>query len=193
MFGLFLWKIKKGYYNYQSFSENCKKSNRKPNEIWIDKGREFYNNSMKSELEKNDIETYSAHNEGKSAVAERLIRALKNNIYKYMNSVSKNVYIDKLDKLNVVNKCNNTHHSTNWSEEVFVIKKSKNNVLWAYIISDLKREEIVGTFYKKELQKTNQKEARVEKVIKKKGNKVYVKWKGDDSSFDSWIDKKDIV
>ena len=112
---------------------------------------------MKSELEKNDIETYSAHNEGKSAVAERLIRALKNNIYKYMNSVSKNVYIDKLDKLNVVNKCNNTHHSTNWSEEVSVIKKSKNNVLWAYIISDLKREEIVGTFYKKELQKNKSK------------------------------------
>ena len=56
----------------------------------------------------------------------------------------------------------------NWSEEVFVIKKVKNTVLWTYVISDLKREEIVGTFYKKELPKTNQKELRVEKVITQK-------------------------
>ena len=56
----------------------------------------------------------------------------------------------------------------NWSEEVFVIKKVKNTVLWTYVISDLKREEIVGTFYEKELPKTNQKELRVEKVITQK-------------------------
>ena len=56
----------------------------------------------------------------------------------------------------------------NWSEEVFVIKKVKSTVLWTYVISDLKREEIVGTFYKKELPKTNQKELRVEKVITQK-------------------------
>ena len=57
---------------------------------------------------KNAIEMYSTHNEGKSVVAERLIRTLKNKIYKYMTSVSKNVYIDKLH--NIVNKYNNTHH-----------------------------------------------------------------------------------
>ena len=61
------------------------------------------------------------------------------------------------------------------------------------VINDLKGEEIVVTFYQKELQKTNQKEFRVEKVIKRKGNKLYVKWKGYDSSFNGWIDKKDIV
>ena len=65
---------------------------------------------MKSWLEKNAIEMYSTHNEGKSAVAERFIRTLKNKIYKYMTSVSKNVDIDKLD--DIVNKCNNTYHST---------------------------------------------------------------------------------
>ena len=54
----------------------------------------------------------------------------------------------------------------------------------------MKKKEIVGTFYKKELQKTNQKEIRVEKVIKRKGDEVYVKWKGCDSSFNSWVDKK---
>ena len=74
-----------------------------------------------------------------------------------------------------------------------MIKKVKNTVLWTYIISDLKGEEIVGTFYKKKMQKTNQNKFRIEKVIKRKGNKLYVKWKGYDSSFNSWIDKKGIV
>ena len=55
----------------------------------------------------------------------------------------------------------------NWSEEVFVIKKVKNNVLWTYIINDLKRKEIIGTFYEKELQMTNQKEFRIEKLKKR--------------------------
>ena len=71
-----------------------------------------------------------------------------------------------------------------------MIKKNKNTVSWTYVISDLKGQEIVGTFYKKELQKTKQKEFRVKKVIKRKGDKLYVKWKGYDSSFNSWIDKK---
>ena len=53
-------------------------------------------------------------------------------------------------------------------------------------------DEIIGTFYKKELQKTNQQEFRIEKVIKRKGDKLYVKWKDYDSSFNSWIDKKDL-
>ena len=78
--------------------------------MWVDKGREFYNRSMISWLEKNDTEMYSTHNEGKSVVAERFIRTLKNEVYKYMTSVSKNVYIDKLD--NIVNKYNNTYHIT---------------------------------------------------------------------------------
>ena len=63
--------------------------NRKPNKIWVDKGSEFYNRSMKSWPEKNDIQMYSPHNEGKSVVAERFIKTLKNKIYKYMTSVSK--------------------------------------------------------------------------------------------------------
>ena len=63
---------------------------------------------------------------------------------------------------------------------------------WTYVISDPKGEEIVGTFCEKELRKTNKKEFRVEKVIKRKSDKLYVKWKGYDSSSNSWIDKKDI-
>ena len=137
-----------------------------------------------------------------------------------MTSISKNVYIAKLD--DIVNKCNNIYHSTikmkpvdvkpstyiinsskqfnkkdpkfkigdivriskcknifakgyvpNWSEEVFVIEKVKNTVPRPFVISDLRGGEIVGTFYENELQKTNQKEFRVEKAIKREGDKLY--------------------
>ena len=81
-------------------------------------------------------------------------------------------------------------YTPNWFEEVFVIKKVKNTVPWTYVIDDLNDEEITGTFYEKELQKTNQKEFRIEKVLKRKGDKLHVKWKGYDSRFNSWIDKK---
>ena len=74
-----------------------------------------------------------------------------------------------------------------------MIKKVKNTVSWTYVTSNLKDEEIVEIFYKEELQESNQKEFRVEKVTKKKDDKLYIKWKGYDSSFNSWIDKKDIT
>ena len=66
-------------------------------------------------------------------------------------------------------------YKPNWSEEVFIISKIKNTVLWRYVINDLNGEEIIGTFYEKELQKTYQKEFRIEKVIKRKGDKLCVK------------------
>ena len=73
------------------------------------------------------------------------------------------------------------------------MKEIKNTVPWTYVINDPNGKEIIGAFYENELQKTNQEEFRTEKVIKKKGDKLYVKWKGCDSSFNSWIDKKDLV
>ena len=91
----------------KAFQNILGESNRKPNKIWVDKGSKFYNRSMKSWLQDNDIELYSTLNERKSVVAERFIRTLKNKIYKYMASISKIVYIDKLD--NIVNKYNNTY------------------------------------------------------------------------------------
>ena len=81
----------------------------------------------------------------------------------------------------------------NWSEEVFIVNEIKNTVPWTFTIGDLNGEKITGTFYEKELQKTNQKEFRIEKVLKRKGDKLHVKWKGYDNSFNSWINKKDIV
>ena len=75
---------------------------------------------------------------------------------------------------------------------MFVIKEIKSTVPWTYVIDDLNNEKITGTFYEKELQKIDQQEFRIEKVIRKKGDKLYVKWEGY-ISFNSWIDKKDLV
>ena len=243
IFSKYAWvvplKDKEGVSIVTAFQSILKQSNRKPNKIWVDKGSEFYNASFKKWLQDNDIVMYSTNNEGKSVVAERFIRTLKNKIYKYMTSISKNVYIDKLD--DIVNEYINTCHTTikmkpidvkdntyintdkeinnkdpkfkvgdrvriskyknifskgytpNWSEEVFVIKKVKNTVPWTYVTNGLNGEEIMGTFYEKELQKTNEEEFRIEKVIRRKGDKLYVKWKGPKNSFNSWIDKKDII
>ena len=83
-------------------------------------------------------------------------------------------------------------YAPNWSEKVCVISKIEKTVPWTYVISDLNGEGIVGNFYEKELQ-SNQPEFRIEKVIKTKENKLYVKWKGHDNFSNSWIDKKDIV
>ena len=76
----------------------------------------------------------------------------------------------------------------NWSEQIVIIKKIKNTVPWSYVLNDLNGKEIVGTFYENELQKTNQKEFSIKKVLKKKGDKLYVKWKSYDNSFNTWID-----
>ena len=156
-----------------------------------------------------------------------------------MTSVSKNVYIDKLD--DIVDEYNNTYHRTikmkpvdvkdntyidfkkevndkdpkfkvgdhvriskyknifakgttpNWSAELLVTKIVQNTIPWSYVINDLNGNEIIGTFYEKELKKSNQQEFRIEKVIKRKDNKLYVKWKDYDSSFHSWIYKKDLI
>ena len=84
-------------------------------------------------------------------------------------------------------------YTPNFSEEIFVIKEIKNIVPWTHVINDLNGKEIIGTFHEKELQKTNQEELRIEKVIGKKGNKLYVKSKGYDNSFNCWINKKYLV
>ena len=84
-------------------------------------------------------------------------------------------------------------YTPNWSEEIFVFSNIKNTVPWTYVINDLNGEKITGSFYEKELQKSNQKEFRIEKVLKQKGDKLFVKWKGCDNRFNSWIDKKDLV
>ena len=143
------------------------------------------------------IQQGTTHKEGKSIFAKRLIKTLKNKIYKYITSISKNMFIDKLD--DIASKYSSTYGRTikmkpgdvnsstfigikkennkkdlkfevddhvniskyknifakgyvpNWSKEVFVVKKVKNTVPWKYVTSNLNDEEMVGTFYEKEL------------------------------------------
>ena len=114
IFSKYAWvlpsKDKKGVSIVAAFQSILKPSNRKPNKIWVDKGSESYNASFKKWLQDNDIVMYSTHNEGKSVVAERFITTLKSKICKYMTSLSKNGYIDKVD--DTVDEYNNTYHTT---------------------------------------------------------------------------------
>ena len=103
-------KDTKGISIVDTFQKNFKKSNRRPNKIWVDKRNKLYNNSFKKWLKDNGIEIYLTRNEGKSAIAERFIRTLKTKILKCMAAISKNVYIDKLN--NIVSEYNNTYHAT---------------------------------------------------------------------------------
>ena len=168
--------------------------------MWVDQGSEFYNNNFKKSLSDNNIIIYSTYNEGKSVVAERFIRTLKNKLYKHMTASGKNVYYDVLD--DIVNEYYNTKHSTikmkpkdvkndnervyidehnekdsrfkvgdrvriskfknifaqgythNWSKEIFIVDKINDTVPYTYNIKDLNDEEIIGSFYDRELQKS---------------------------------------
>ena len=191
-------KDKKGISIVNAFNKIIKQSNRKPNKIWVDQGGEFYNNVFEKWLSDNDINMYSTYNEGKSIIAERFIRTLKNKLYKDMTPTGKNVYYDVLD--DVVHKYNNTKHSTikmkpidvknykryidennekdskfkvgdrvrisryknifakgyapNWSSEIFIVNKINDTMPYTHYLKDLNDEEIIGSFYDKELQKT---------------------------------------
>ena len=102
-------KNKRGIRIVNAFSKLISKG-RKPNKIWFDQGSEFYNTFFKSFPRINKIEMYSTYHEGKSAVAARFIRTLKNKIFKHMTAVSKNDYFDVLD--DIVDKYNNTVNRT---------------------------------------------------------------------------------
>ena len=193
-------KDKKGISIVNAFDKIIKQSNRKPNKIWVDQGGEFYNNVFKKWLSDHDIIMYSTYNEGKSVVAERFIRTLKNKLFKHMTAIGKNVYYDVLD--DIVNEYNNTKHITikmkpkgvgnnnkrvyidehnekrsrfkvgdrvriskfknifakgytpNWSREIFIVNKINDTVPYTYNIKDLNGEEIIGSFYDRELQKS---------------------------------------
>ena len=101
---------KKGITINNAFQKILDQSNRNPNKIWVDKNSEFWNSTMKSWLQDDDIEVHSTHNVGKSVVAERFIRTVENKIYKYMTSILKNEYINRLD--DIVNEYSNTYYTT---------------------------------------------------------------------------------
>ena len=103
-------KDKRGTTIVNAFQSILNNSKRKPNKIWVDQGSEFHKIDFKKWLKDNNIEMYSTYNEGKSVVAERSIKTLKNKIHKHMTAISENVYFDVLD--DIVDKYNNTYHKT---------------------------------------------------------------------------------
>ena len=103
-------KDKNGVSIVNAFQNILDSLKRKPNEIWVDQGSEFYNNVFKTFLKEIEIEMHSTYNEGKSVVAERFIKTLKNRIYKHMTTICKNVYSDVLD--DIVKKYNGNYHSS---------------------------------------------------------------------------------
>ena len=137
-----------------------------------------YNNTVHRTIKMKPVDvtsnSYAEYNEGSNEKAPKFKVGDRVRISKYKNIFAKG-------------------YTANWSEEVFIISKVKNTVPWTYVISAWNGVEITGTFYEKELPKTNQEKFRKEKVIKRKGDSLYVKWKGYDNSFNSWNDKKDIV
>ena len=215
---------------------------RKPEKLWTDKGKEFYNKNVKDL-----VELYSTENEEKSSIVKRWIRTMKEKMWKYFTDNNTYTYIDILPDL--VEDYNNTVHSstkltpveaskkknelsvwrnlypdrlkihdltpkfsvedevriskkkktfekgytTRWTEEIFTITKIQNTNPITYKIADLQGEEIDGTFYETELQKTEQQVFRIEKVIEKRKNKSLVKWKGYSDKFNSWVDNKNLI
>ena len=176
IFSKYAWvvplKDKKGISIVTAFQSILKQSNKKPNKIWVDKGFEFYNASFKKWLQDNNIVIYSRHTSLKPIDVKDNTNI---NTNKETNDKDPKFKVGDRVRISKYKNIFAKDYTPNWSEEVFVIKKVKNTVPWTYIINDLNGEEITRTFYEKELQKANQEEFRIEKVIKRKGNKIYVK------------------
>ena len=235
-------KDKKGETIVNALKEIFKESGRRPDKLWTDKGREFFNKDVRDL-----VYLYATENEEKSSIAERWIRTMKEKMFKYFTDYNTNKYIDVLPEL--VEDYNNTVHSstkltptdaskeenelkvwsnlypdryktsrlnpkfsvgdkvritkkktvfekgytTRWTEEIFTIKEIRETNPLTYKLEDLQGEEIEGTFYEPELQKTEQQIYRIEKIIKKEKGRSFVKWKGYPDKFNSWVDNKDLI
>ncbi|XP_065641188.1 uncharacterized protein LOC136073512 [Hydra vulgaris] len=146
------------------------------------------------------VHLYSTENEEKSCVVERWNRTMNKKMFTYFSANSTRKYIDILDEM--VNQYNNTKHSSIKMNIVFLNLNGKvrSNIIKpkfsidppTYKITDHNSEEIHGTFYEQELQKTNQEIFRIEKVIRKQGNKSLLKWYGYPNTFKSWVDIKEL-
>lgn len=254
-FSKFLWtrpiKNKSGDEIVKAFKDIFKQGRgRIPKNLQTDNGKEFYNKPFKDLLEKHNINLYSTYTTMKASIVERVIRTLKNRLYRMFSLNGNYKYIDKLDR--VTADYNNTIHSTigmapskvttkriekqllktvyshikvvdavtnqqkfkvgdivriskqkalfdkgytpNWSTELFKIAEVKLTSPTVYMLHDFDGHEIKGAFYGPELQRAKHKDVfLVEKILRKKGNKVYVKWLGLDKKNNSWINKSDVL
>lgn len=224
-------------------------THRKPDNLQTDKGTEFYNNEFAHITKTYKINHYSSHSIKKASIVERLIKTLKNNLYKYFSLNGSYKWIGKPLET-IVSNYNKTIHRTtkhkpfeinrsnenkvwtnikklqmsnnqprkkrlivndlvriskyksifekgytpNWSTELFTIKKINNTKPVTYVIEDLHKQPILGTFYEQELQKTICPDVYlIEKVLRKKGNRLYVKWLGLPVSENSWVNKQALL
>lgn len=221
-----------------------------PLNLQTDRGTEFYNEKFKHLMKKYKINHYSTFSTKKASIAERVIRTLKNKLFKQFSLQGNYRWIDgvlhkivqeynhtfhrtiacmpadvnECTKKNVLRRYNKLLHSNtakskknrftvgdyvriskykgsfgkgytpNWSTEIFKIIKAQNTCPTTYLLQDANYQPILGAFYEEELQKTKYPNIYlVEKVIKKKGNKVFVKWLGLPDSENSWIDRSNHI
>lgn len=217
-------------------------SHRVPVNLQTDSGKEFYNTTFQTFMKKYNINHYSSFSTKKASIVERLIKTIKNklyksfslngnykwfglvlkntlNTYKHRTTKFKPIEVNKCNELIIKDNIKNSHkrlsvrfrpkfkvgdnvriskykhifkkgYTPNWSTELFVIKKVNDTVPITYHIEDQRKQTILGTFYEQELQKTYQPGVYlIEKVLKRKGNKLFVKWLGLSNEENSWIDK----
>lgn len=228
-----------------AFEDILKKTDRKPANFQTDQGREYFNVHFKKLMQKYNINHYSTYSPMKAAIAERVIRTLKESLFKYFSLNGSYKWVDILP--NIIENYNNQKHTTtgikprdvtkdneqkilksvyshikiaglhkfkvgdvvrisktkhvfekgyvpNWTTELFKIVKVQITNPVTYLLEDMIGAPIKGGFYEQELQKTNNPDVYlVEKVLRRKGNKVYVKWLGFDKSHNSWIDSTNIL
>lgn len=230
-----------------AFEQIIQKSGRKPKNLQTDLGTEFYNDVFTALMKSLKINHYSSFSTKKASIVERLIKTIKNNLYKSFSLNGNYKWVGSPLKA-VMDVYNHTKHSTtkykpaevsfknestikkhfatlarpkqknnkfklgdhvriskykscfakgytpNWSTEVFKIVSVNNTDPVTYLIEDQGKQKILGAFYEQELQKTRYPNIYlIEKVIKKKGNRLFVKWLGLNSSENSWIEKKCLV
>lgn len=249
-FSKYLWcrplKTKSGEEVMRAFDDILKSDNRCPKNLQTDQGKEYYNVHFKKLMQKYNINHYSTFSPIKAAIAERVIRTLKEQLFKYFSLNGSYKWIDILTT--IVQNYNNQKHTVtsmkpqdinktneqkilkssysymkiatgvqkfkvgdvvriskakhvfekgyipNWTTELFKIAKVQITNPITYLLEDMMGLPIKGAFYSDELQMTKNPDVYlVEKVLRRKGNNVYVKWLGLNNSHNSWINKNNIL
>ncbi|XP_051156394.1 uncharacterized protein LOC127289561 [Leptopilina boulardi] len=141
---------------------------RVPKNLHVDQGKEFYNTHFKNLMKQYKINMYSTFSNLKAAICERFNRTLKNKMWMQFSLHG---------------------YTPNWTTEIFTIDIVNNTEPTTYLLKDYQNNPVAGNFYQQELAPANNPDIYlVEKVIKKRGNKIYVKWLGFDNSHNSWIE-----
>ena len=180
---------------------------RKPGKLWTDKGAEFYNKDVNNTYRYIDILPDLVKDYNNTVHTSIKMTPIKASKKENELTVWRNLYPDRYkihnlqpkfsvgDEVRITKKKKvfEKGYTTRWTEEIFTIKKIRDTNPITYKLEDLQGEEIKGSFYEPELQKTGQQIYRIEKIIKKEKGKSLVKWKGYSDKFNSWVDNKDLI